>query len=85
MRAPASTVLASLLPVALLVFCPESAMAGTNAAGKAFLKENAGKPGVVVLPSGLQYKVLKKGSGAYHPTDHAADGGGRPVGGVHSK
>jgi FKBP-type peptidyl-prolyl cis-trans isomerase FklB len=31
--------------------------------GEAFLKENAGKPGVKVLPSGLQYKVLAEGKG----------------------
>ena len=33
------------------------------AAGKAFLAENATKEGVVVLPSGLQYKVLTQGNG----------------------
>lgn len=32
-------------------------------AGEAFLAENAGKPGVVKLPSGLQYKVIKEGKG----------------------
>lgn len=32
-------------------------------AGEAFLAENKTKPGVVTLPSGLQYKVLKDGSG----------------------
>jgi FKBP-type peptidyl-prolyl cis-trans isomerase FklB len=31
--------------------------------GKAFLAENAKKEGVVTLPSGLQYKVLKEGEG----------------------
>lgn len=31
--------------------------------GEAFLKENAGKDGVKVTASGLQYKVLEKGSG----------------------
>lgn len=31
--------------------------------GEIFLKENAKKEGVVVLPSGLQYKVLKEGKG----------------------
>ena len=31
--------------------------------GEEFLAENARKEGVVVLPSGLQYKVLKKGTG----------------------
>jgi FKBP-type peptidyl-prolyl cis-trans isomerase len=34
------------------------------AAGVAFLDANKGKPGVVVLPDGLQYKVVKEGSGA---------------------
>ena len=33
-------------------------------AGTDFLKENAQKEGVVTLPSGLQYKVLKQGEGA---------------------
>ena len=32
-------------------------------AGDAFLAENKGKPGVVTLPSGLQYKILKEGTG----------------------
>ncbi len=31
--------------------------------GEAFLTENAKKEGVVVLPSGLQYKVIKEGTG----------------------
>ena len=35
-----------------------------RAAGEAFLAENAKKEGVVTLPSGLQYKVLKEGEGA---------------------
>ena len=34
-----------------------------KAAGEAFLAENAKKEGVVVLPSGLQYQVLKEGNG----------------------
>lgn len=33
-------------------------------AGERFLAENAGKPGVTVLPSGLQYEVIKEGDGA---------------------
>jgi FKBP-type peptidyl-prolyl cis-trans isomerase FklB len=38
--------------------------AETNLAeGTAFLDENKKKPGVVVLPSGLQYKVLEEGTG----------------------
>ena len=31
--------------------------------GEAFLAQNAGKKGVVTLPSGLQYRVLRKGEG----------------------
>lgn len=34
-----------------------------KAAGEAFLAENAKKDGVVILPSGLQYQVLKEGNG----------------------
>jgi FKBP-type peptidyl-prolyl cis-trans isomerase FklB len=37
--------------------------AGARKAGETFLAENAKKPGVVVLPSGLQYQVLQEGSG----------------------
>lgn len=33
-----------------------------------FLMENQTKPGVVTLPSGLQYKIITEGSGA-QPTD----------------
>jgi FKBP-type peptidyl-prolyl cis-trans isomerase len=39
-------------------------------AGEAFLASNKAKPGVVTLPSGLQYKVLKEGSG---PKPSASD------------
>lgn len=39
-------------------------------AGERFLAGNAGKPGVVARPSGLQYQVLRRGAGA-NPT--AAD------------
>lgn len=34
-----------------------------QAEGETFLQENQTKPGVVTLPSGLQYKVLKEGNG----------------------
>jgi len=33
-------------------------------AGEAFLTDNKSKEGVLALPSGLQYKVLKEGNGA---------------------
>ncbi len=39
-------------------------------AGEDFLAANAKKPGVKVLPSGLQYKVLKSGNG---PSPKATD------------
>ncbi|NUO03356.1 MAG: FKBP-type peptidyl-prolyl cis-trans isomerase [Saprospiraceae bacterium] len=35
----------------------------TMAEGKKFLEENAKRPGVTTLPSGLQYEVLKAGTG----------------------
>ncbi len=38
--------------------------AKAKAEGEAYLAANAKKPGVKVLPSGLQYKVLKAGAGA---------------------
>jgi FKBP-type peptidyl-prolyl cis-trans isomerase FklB len=36
---------------------------GNKKAGEAFLAENKKKPGIVTLPSGLQYQVLKEGNG----------------------
>jgi FKBP-type peptidyl-prolyl cis-trans isomerase FklB len=40
------------------------AIAKNKKAGEAFLTENKKKEGVVVTTSGLQYKILKQGSGA---------------------
>lgn len=42
--------------------------AGSNDASKKWLEENSKNVGVISLPSGLQYKVLRKGSGLHHPT-----------------
>lgn len=42
----------------------EEQYAENKAAGEKFLEENKTKEGVVVLPSGLQYKILKAGKGA---------------------
>jgi len=44
----------------------EAAAAGARSKkeGDAYLAANKGKPGVKTLPSGLQYKVLKEGTGA---------------------
>lgn len=41
----------------------EKAASENKAKGDAFLAENKKKEGVVVLPSGLQYKILKEGTG----------------------
>jgi FKBP-type peptidyl-prolyl cis-trans isomerase FklB len=43
--------------------------ADNKKAGDAFLAENKAKEGVVTLPSGLQYKVLKAGEGAKPTAD----------------
>jgi FKBP-type peptidyl-prolyl cis-trans isomerase FklB len=39
------------------------AAAANKAQGEKFLLENKAKPGVVTLPSGLQYKIIKEGTG----------------------
>merc|ERR1711939_500423 len=59
------TIMLRSLFAALLVVALANA---TNEAGTKWLADNAKKEGVVTLPSGLQYKILKKGSGAHHPT-----------------
>lgn len=43
----------------------KTAMSSTTApvSGAAFLAENKNKPGVVTLPDGLQYKIIKAGTG----------------------
>ena len=50
--------LATLLLLPLLAVTSAS-----DAAGEAYLTANKAKPGVVALPSGLQYEVLRKGKG----------------------
>lgn len=44
-----------------------SVAAASNDFGKKFLAANRQKPGVVELPSGLQYKILEEGDGDAHP------------------
>ncbi len=39
----------------------------SNPESTIWLEENSNKEGVVTLPSGLQYKVLRKGEGESHP------------------
>lgn len=46
----------------------ESQYGANKKAGEAYLEANKKKPGVTVLPSGVQYKVLVEGKGAL-PTD----------------
>jgi len=62
--------MACLRALVLLGFLAGSAGA-TNAEGKAFLEAKAKEDGVVTLPSGLMYKVLKTGEGQFHPTKDA--------------
>ena len=57
-----------LLGVTLVLLMILNVVTATNEAGLAFLAANKEKEGVIELPSGLQYKVLRKGSGVYHPT-----------------
>merc|ERR1719203_107725 len=57
-----------MLQVSLLFLVLGRASAGTNDVGKKYLEDMKGKPGVVTLPSGLMYKVLREGTGEDHPT-----------------
>ena len=41
--------------------------------GQAFLEDNKKKPGVVTLPSGLQYKIIREGAGAKPTLDDVAE------------
>ena len=43
--------------------CKTEQSAGIIDEGKKFLADNAKKPGVVTLPSGLQYTIIKDGTG----------------------
>mmetsp|Transcript_116725 Transcript_116725/g.362689 ORF Transcript_116725/g.362689 Transcript_116725/m.362689 type:complete len:242 (+) Transcript_116725:52-777(+) len=53
--------------VLVLALAPTLTAAGTNEQGLKFLEENKEREGVHTLKSGLQYKVLKKGTGKYYP------------------
>lgn len=50
-----------LFAMVLAVTFGGSAWAGTPAEAAAFLKKKSGEPGVVTLPSGLEYKVISSG------------------------
>ncbi|MBM6992242.1 MAG: FKBP-type peptidyl-prolyl cis-trans isomerase [Prevotella sp.] len=51
----------------------EAKDAAMKAENEAWLKTNATKPGVVVLPSGLQYKVLTAGNGPKPTADQTVE------------
>ena len=52
---------------AVILALVASVVAASNAKGLAFLEEKKNEDGVVVLDSGLQYKVIRKGTGKAHP------------------
>jgi FKBP-type peptidyl-prolyl cis-trans isomerase FkpA len=55
--------IASLITAVTLTFVSFAMAQTTLENGQRFLKENAEKQGVKTTPSGLQYKVLREGSG----------------------
>jgi FKBP-type peptidyl-prolyl cis-trans isomerase FklB len=55
--------LAQAIVQAYLAKAQEAKFATRIAEGKKFLEENKKKPGVVALPSGLQYQIIKQGDG----------------------
>lgn len=59
--------IASILMEADQRFTAEKA-AGAKKEGEAFLAKNKTRPGVTTLPDGLQYEIMKEGTGAV-PTD----------------
>jgi FKBP-type peptidyl-prolyl cis-trans isomerase FklB len=55
------------LAVVLLLNLWSPTADASNEEGLKFLAENRDKPGVIELPSGMQYKILEQGSGIHHP------------------
>jgi FKBP-type peptidyl-prolyl cis-trans isomerase len=79
MKLPATLIVLSVFASAM--FAEEKVPADTNPAlsaviqqneieGKAFLDKNAKAPGIVVLPSGLQYRVMDAGTGEVPTTNN---------------
>ncbi|KAL7553412.1 hypothetical protein ACHAWF_017945 [Thalassiosira exigua] len=56
-----------VIMLALLSMCLLLGVSATDEAGTAYLEAKSKEEGVVTLPSGLRYKVLEKGEGAFHP------------------
>jgi FKBP-type peptidyl-prolyl cis-trans isomerase len=52
----------------LLVALSVSVANASNEIGIEFLVKNKNNDNIITLESGLQYKILKKGNGLYHPT-----------------
>merc|ERR1719389_1116189 len=52
----------------VLILSASLLVLGSNEFGVKFLEDNAKQDGVISLPSGLQYKVLRTGDGDSHPT-----------------
>ena len=59
--------LVSMLIAVVITMLTEGVEGGMNERSVEWLKENGKKDGVVTLDSGLQYKVLRKGDGRFHP------------------
>ena len=64
-RSTTSSILIAIVIVALQSI--NTTAASSNPESEEFLKRNAKKPGVNVLPSGLQYKIIRTGLGNHHP------------------
>lgn len=64
-----ASLLSPLIAMILAVTAAGAARAGTLAEAAAFLKQKSAEPGVVTLPSGLEYKVISSGdTSGEHPT-----------------
>ena len=57
-----------LLALLCALFLSISVAAATDEAGTKYLEEKSKEQGVITLPSGLRYKVIKRGEGKSHPT-----------------
>jgi len=58
----------NLIPLFSIAYFLVVGVAATDKAGTTYLETKSSKSDVVTLPSGLLYKVLKNGKGAFHPT-----------------
>jgi len=56
-----------LVTIILSVLQTSRTLAGPNPESRVFLERNSKKDGVINHPSGLQYKVLRRGDGKHHP------------------